>query len=397
MQSEFDEAARFDALLAPLSVEQFLAQSFGKAPLHLPAEGRRFRYLLDWAGLARLFENHALEPPRLSLVKGGKAIPGERYLRRLGGINRIDGGALSLLLDQGATAIINHVDDLVPAIGALADEVGDRLGARTAVNLYATWRSEHGFAPHWDYHDVLVLQLAGRKAWPIYRPTRPDPLRGEPFEPPPAGAELEQVEMLEDGDVLYLPRGWIHAPAPAGEPSLHLTIAITRPTGAGFLAWLAEELKAEPAVRAALPLPGDDAGLAEWRARMARIVADAMENGAAERYLLRKDAERGARPGLSFPDFGRTPPAQWNQATKLRASSLHRLLVESAADGSAQVRAAGQSWPCSEAVAEALRRLTSTRPLTLGALEAGLSAGDAAQLRQLLGLLMTFGLLESGE
>lgn len=401
MQPQIDEPNKeltaFEAILAPLSLAQFLAGTFGDAPLHLRGVSGRFRHLLDWDGLARLLENHHLEPPRLSIVKAGKTIPGDRYLRRPGGgIVRIDGGALSLLFDAGATAIVNHVDDLLPAIAVLADEIGDCLGARTAVNLYATWRSDHGFDPHWDYHDVIVLQLAGRKQWSIYKPTRPDPLRGDAFEAPLAGATPECVEMLEDGDVLYLPRGWIHAPVPVGEPSLHLTIAITRPTGAGFLAWLAKELDADPQVRAAVPLAGDHASLVEWRDRLAAIVGGAIEGNAVERYLTHKDAERGARPRFSFPDFGRNPPTGWSHATTLRPASLHRFLVETATDGSTQVTAAGRAWPCSAAVAAAVARLTSTSSLTLGALEADLSEGDAAQLRQLLALLATVGLLATG-
>src|SRR3954469_22940025 len=102
-------------LLAPVPVERFLRDTFGTNPLHLTGESGRFRSLLDWDGLARLMEL-PLDPPRLNIIKGGKVIPGERYLRLQGGISRIDGGALSLLLDAGATAVINHVDDLLPAV-----------------------------------------------------------------------------------------------------------------------------------------------------------------------------------------------------------------------------------------------------------------------------------------
>lgn len=387
------ERTEFERILAPLSLNQFLAGHFGKAPLHLHGARGRFRHLLDWDGLARLLEHHPLEPPRLSIVKAGKAIPGERYLRRPGGIARIDGGALSMLLDAGATAIINHVDDLLPAVAILADEVGDCLGARTAVNLYATWRSDHGFDQHWDYHDVIVLQLSGRKQWPIYNPTRLDPLRGDMFEAPPAGAAPDHVEILEDGDALYLPRGWIHAPTPVGEPSLHLTIAITRPTGAGFLEWLVQELRADPQIRGAVPSAGDPASLAKWKKLVMAIIGQAIESGGVERFLAHKDAERGARPRFSFPGFGRVPPSEWNGATKLRPASQHRFIVESDANGNARLTAMGRAWPCSPAVAATLSRLKSTRPLTLGALEGGLDEADSTQLRQLLEMLATFGLL----
>lgn len=388
-------AAGLEALLAPVSLDEFLRGQFGRGPLHLSGDSGRFGDLLDEDGLARLLETHSLDDGRLRVVRQGKDIPRERYVRTRRGMGRIDGGAFSLLLDSGATLIVNHIDDLVPAVAAIADDVGDRLGARTAVNLYASWRSEHGFDPHWDHHDVLVLQLAGRKKWSIYRPTHMNPLRGDPFVPPGKEDTPDFEELLEDGDLLYVPRGWIHAPVPAGDLSLHLTISITRPTGAGFLEWLASELKADPEVRATMPFAVDEKSLDEWKARMGAIVGRALAGPAPERYLARKDADRGARPRFSFPDFGRVPPSEWNDATMLRSASLHRFVVGSAGDGGASVEALGQSWPCGAAVAAAIARLTSTRPMRLGELQDGLSNGDAAQLRQLLVLLATMGLLST--
>lgn len=379
------------AILAPLSVDEFRNKYSGRSPLYVSGVNGRFRHLFNWDDLARLLESHSLESPRLKIVKAGKTIAQERYLRHLGEMTRIDGGVLSLLLDEGATLIINVIDDLVPPIAELADEVGESLGGRPAVNLYATWRSEHGFDPHSDYHDVLVLQLAGRKEWAIHKPTRTDPLRGDAFEAPPAGSQPDRVETLEDGDLLYLPRGWIHAPVPAGEPSLHLTISLTYPTGAGFLDWLTTQLKSEPEVRAAIP--GSEARPA-WTERMSAILREAITGDSVDRYLMHKEARRTARPHFSFPDFGRIPPTDWDESTVVRPSSQHRLVIEHSADGGSMLVAAGHLLPCSRPVAAALARPTSTRPVTLGELEAELSVGEVTQFRQLLKLLTTFGLLQ---
>ncbi len=358
------ELTAIEEILAPLSVERFLAETFGRHPLHLAGQPGRFSHLLDWDGLANLLETHHLAPPRLQIVKEGKTIAGERYLRPVSeGIDRLDGGALSFLLDSGATAIINHIDNLLPQVGAIADAIGDCLGARTAVNLYASWREEQGFNAHWDYHDFFILQLAGRKRWTIHKPTRPDPLRGDAFEPPPQDAVPERVEILEDGDVLYLPRGWIHAPTPL-EPSLHLTIGIVHPTGAGFLTWLVEQLEENAEVRASMPLRGDEVSLAAWKQRIAGIIGEALDGGAPERYVRFKDAKRGARPRFAFNDFGRRPASQWNQATEFRSASLHRLILEPAEDGRVNLIAMGRTWPCSQMVATALSKITSTNPVS---------------------------------
>ena len=385
----------FEEILAPMSVESFLADTYGRRPRHLAGQSGRFSHLLDWAGLADILETHHLAPPRLQIVKAGKTIAPERYLRRISeGIDRIDGGALSLLFDSGATAIINHIDNLLPAVGTIADAIGDRLGARTAVNLYASWRSAQGFNAHSDYHDFFVLQLAGRKQWTIYKPTRTDPLRGDVFEPVAEDTVPECVEVLEEGDVLYLPRGWIHAPVPLG-PSLHLTIGIVHPTGAGFLAWLAKQLEENPEVRASMPIAGDDTALAAWKRRIAEIVQTAIEDGAPERYIRYKDAKRGARPRFDFDHFGRLPASEWHPATTFRAASSNRLTLEPTKSGVTNLIAMGNAWPCSPKVAAALSTIRSTKRVTLRALEAGLSTADSAQLRQMLQLLTQFGLLSA--
>ena len=384
----------FEKILGSMSVERFVDERLGKRPLYCEGEPGRFRNLLNWDALARLLETHPLEPPRLAVMKSGVEIHSDRYLRRPGGISRLDGGALALLLDTGAALIINHVDDMSPEIAELADNVGDCLDARTAVNLYASFGSEAGFGPHWDYHDVIVLQLAGRKTWPIYGPTRENPLRGDPFQVPAADVQPEQVATLEDGDLLHLPRGWIHAPQPAGEPSLHLTIAITRPTGAGFLEWLGEAPRDHPAVRAALPRPGDEAGLAGWRARMKDIVGLPINQASIDRFLAQKRADRGARPRFTFPHFARLPAEQWTAGTAFRAASAHCIVLESR-DSGLHVIALGNAIPCGAEIANALRGLTSTTRRTLEEMQADLSVTDAARLRQILAMLVTMGQLSA--
>src|SRR5438874_9679074 len=65
--------------------------------------------------------------------------------------------------------------------------------------------------------------------------------------------------MLEDGDLLYMPRGWWHVAAPVDEPTLHLTLGVQNPTGADLLEWFAERLRMHEEVRRDLPCFEDEA------------------------------------------------------------------------------------------------------------------------------------------
>ena len=95
-----------------------------------------------------------------------------------------------------------------------------------------------GFAPHWDDVDVFVLQLEGSKRWRVFAPpTEEQELPrhsskdfGGPAALKRAGYEAACLDVvLERGDVLYLPRGFVHeAISSAEEASLHLTLSTHR-------------------------------------------------------------------------------------------------------------------------------------------------------------------------
>ena len=91
------------------------------------------------------------------------------------------------------------------------------------VNLYAGWRTQKGFNLHFDGHDTMILQVHGRKYWKVYRPTRLHPFADD-IKMAYVLRTLRVEGVLENGGMLYLPRGWCVRPA-ADEPSLHLTQA----------------------------------------------------------------------------------------------------------------------------------------------------------------------------
>ena len=89
-------------------------------------------------------------------------------------------------------------------------------------NAYLTPRRSQGLPVHHDTHDVFVLQVAGRKRWLVYEPAVRLPLRDRPV---PAGLGAPGVAVLdlvlEAGDTLYLPHGWLHEALTSDEDSLH--------------------------------------------------------------------------------------------------------------------------------------------------------------------------------
>jgi hypothetical protein len=149
------------------------------------------------------------------------------------------GAAAGALAMSGMTFRLTAVDEQVPALGSLNLAVDAVYGARSAANAYLTGSSTPGSRAHFDHHDVILLQIVGRKGWRVSAPlVRPAPgVAGEP----PIGDPLWEG-VLQPGEALALPRGWVHEPVPTGGLSMHVTLAVRRPAFAELLAELARGL-----------------------------------------------------------------------------------------------------------------------------------------------------------
>jgi len=114
-----------------------------------------------------------------------------------------------------------------------------------------------GAKPHYDTHDVFVLQVAGSKSWTIYGTPVESPLAGQDFDAAvhALGAVTLQFE-LHAGDVAYIPRGVAHDARSSEDVSLHITAGILRSTWADLLLELvADVCLNDPTFRKSLP-PG---------------------------------------------------------------------------------------------------------------------------------------------
>lgn len=133
-----------------------------------------------------------------------------------------------------------HNENIHAMLSLLESEFGCMIGS----NAYLTPLNSQGFAPHYDDVDVFILQLEGFKRWRVYAPfnkaeTLPRASSRDYTEKEVEEMGEEEVDMvLGPGDVLYLPRGWIHqaetvtrpshlpkVPGVKDDHSLHLTVS----------------------------------------------------------------------------------------------------------------------------------------------------------------------------
>ena len=80
-------------------------------------------------------------------------------------------------LDDGATLVLQALHRTWPPLVEFGARLAAELGHPVQINAYITPPQNQGFAPHYDVHDVFVLQIAGRKRWRIHAPVVADAAR----------------------------------------------------------------------------------------------------------------------------------------------------------------------------------------------------------------------------
>ena len=374
----------FDQVLAPLGRKAFLADYWSQSFLRQPGQPGRFNAVFSWDDLNAILGERRLEPPRLRLVREGETVDPQKYLDIEGPHPRLKAGSLVNLFSQGATLILDSVEELAPGVRKLADSFQEVLSDTTLVYLIAGWRTQKGLEVHWDIEDNFILQIAGRKHWQVYRPTREHPLKNDLENPSKPSGPPFWEGMLEDGDMMYLPRGWWHVAIPIDEPCLHLAVTVMPPTGADLLAWFRSRLQRHADVRKNLP---SLAGAEEQRAQIARMRALMLkdwDDGLLEEFLASWKSARRPRPRIHLPLAPLECAQPITAQTRIRLAADRRLSPLASADGGLFFYANGVRWNCPAELAPTLGQLSDTAAVSVSQLCATL-ADDSAHAG-----LMTF-------
>jgi ribosomal protein L16 Arg81 hydroxylase len=385
----------FDQVIAPLTRDQFLADYWSKSFLVAKGKAGRFAGLLSWDELNAILEQHRLYPPRFRLTRDGRNVETFRYTTpSAGGIPRLNSGKLAACLSAGATLVLDCVEELAPRVRQLASSVREALHASAHVNLYAGWHSQKGLDLHFDCQEIMVLQVAGRKRWQVYRPTRVNPLPDDEEAPPKPTAPPIWDGMLEDGDMLYVPRGWWHVAFPVGEPSLHLTVATEPPLGTHLLEWLMRKLRLHEVVRAGIPQLDDAKGQKAYLDALRPLLSQALTDDAIAEFRHEWEGVLQPVPHISLPDMPYVQSEVLGDSHGVRLAAAHHLHFLPDGGGWA-FKADGMLWGgISADLMSALQMLNDTQAIRFAELGARLD-GEAAKadLRQLLAALARAGVI----
>ena len=244
----------FAWLIDPLSTSEFDRDYYEQRLCHIVrTDTDYYADLLGVSDLDAVLGTHNVAYPDVRLVRGEDPIPRDAYVHASG---RIDARRVHKLFDEGATLVFGQLQQRIALLGDLCASIGAILGSRLQTNIYLTPPDAQGFKPHWDTHDVFILQISGRKHWVVYDSKVTLPLRGQSFDPgrDQPGPAVDEFD-LDSGSVVYIPRGVMHSARSSGEPSLHITLGLIAFTWTDFLLEsVAATALQEESLRRSLPL-----------------------------------------------------------------------------------------------------------------------------------------------
>jgi hypothetical protein len=135
------------------------------------------------------------------------------------------------------TGVLEAVNELLPNVEDVTEMLGGQLGAQSTANAYISFGYTSGFGAHNDDHDVIVLQIDGRKKWRFFR-------SGMALEKAtvnelerPSESDLGDELIIAPGDIMFIPKGTWHDVVAMNEKTLHLTISLVYPTVIDFINW----------------------------------------------------------------------------------------------------------------------------------------------------------------
>ncbi len=276
----------FDEILQPLGGETFLEDYLGKRPVHIEGGAEKFRSLMSWSVLNRLLGMNSLwDTERLVMVLDRETVPPAQYVGRdpsASGQPIADPAKVRQYVRQGATLVLNDIDQLTPELSAFARTMEEALGGKVQGNLYQSSKRRQGFKVHYDTHDVFAVHCEGEKVWPVFEGRAEDPIAHPIFKTVPqeaheeAKGKLWKEVRMKPGDLLYLPRGQYHYALADDGGCIHIAFGVTYPIGIDVVSYLFERMIADPLCRRNLPrdAPALAAHLGALGKRLGEVLAE---------------------------------------------------------------------------------------------------------------------------
>lgn len=195
-----------------------------RTPWSAPGDGSSA--VLSVPDILRALVYHQPRKNQFSMAKNGRPVDPCAYQSVDG---RLDSTRILGLLRRGASLHLYQAHEWIPCLGAVCAELSAYLQHEVRPVVFITPPHERGLGLHTDAHDVLVLQVHGRKRWRVHARMGNEVAERMNIPAEEAGALVLNKD-LDVGDVLYVPRACPHVAASLDEISVHVSFVFRPPT-----------------------------------------------------------------------------------------------------------------------------------------------------------------------
>lgn len=274
----FHEQVTIQRLLSPISEAEFRAHYWEKKPLIVHREDSDY-----YGDLFTLEDFDASLRSSRGNIKTAEAATKKVAKHQGSGPKTLE----RILTDMrdGHTLVLDGMQAINPKLGSMCRLLAQETGEGFQTGIYLTPPDGKGFLPHWDNHDVFVMQVMGFKHWKIEKDRRTLPPRDGIIEMQDRDLRGELHEFtLQQGDLVYIPRGFVHAAQCGSEASMHITMGMNHNSWDQLLnAAITAAVSRDDSLRLSLPagyMKGNGAGIVNH-------LADVLHNSANPDFLAR--------------------------------------------------------------------------------------------------------------
>jgi hypothetical protein len=215
----------FDYCAAPVTFEAFLCDYWQKEPLVIQRNNPGyFEGLFSIADIDAYLHTVRFDPqPGSILLANSKNPPASDKIYGQSGFPETH--LVMNAFNDGDSVVLNRVQRYWLPLTEVCRTWESTFHCLMSLSVYLTPPNSQGFPPHFEGHEVCVMQLQGSKTWKIYPAEVESPLNSREVKRAEIGTTHKEVT-LKAGDFLYLPRGCIHESVASGNTSLHLSVLI---------------------------------------------------------------------------------------------------------------------------------------------------------------------------
>jgi len=227
-----------DFILNPINADVFFKDYYEKKHLHIKRnQPNYYRSILTYKEIDELLFSSCLYHPEHRVIDNSlDSFPDPRTYT-IANTKKIDPLKFSRSYTEGSTLVFSGAHERLYNLRKLSLEMETYFKHAFQTNIYLTPKNSQGFSPHYDTHDVFILQFEGEKKWRIYEKDILLADKTIPHDKENATIGKVMYEFtLKQGDMLYIPRGLVHDAYCDEMSSGHITLGLLGKTWAELIA-----------------------------------------------------------------------------------------------------------------------------------------------------------------